>query len=219
MTLPTEAQYQRKPTREQAQKMLLELWEQNPSTELAKLYKWFEPTIPAKPKTAEQWVLKAVPKKDSRYYLLNRYRYSDGCTLVATDGHRIHLVRNMDYSTGYYDKSMNAVDCDARYPDFERVIPKDASEPMRLGDITLEPIITETKKGKFLKTSFKGKPVVATTKPLDLYKIGEVHVQAKYWNDAVSGLNQGALVHMHSPVEGIKIIDGDRIAVIQPIRL
>lgn len=199
-TLPTEAQREKKPTREQAQRYLLELWEQNPSIQLAKLYKWFEPVTPAKPKTAEQWISKALAgRKDVRYYMQNMY--SDGSTLVATDGHRLHLCRNLDYPAGYYDKSLNAIEDDTRYPDFARVIPKDA-EPMRLGDITLEPITTMVK-----------------DKPLDLYKIGETHVNAKYWNDAVSGMSQDAIVHVTEPYNSIKLVDGDRLAIVMPVRM
>ena len=200
MTLPTQAQHEKKPTREQAQKILLKLWEQNPSIDLAKLYKWFEPTVPAKPKTAEQWIMKATAKKDVRYYLQNLY--STGNTLVATDGHRLHLCRNLDYSTGYYDKSLNAIDDEARYPDFERVIPKDASEPLRLGDITPEPMVH-----------------IIKDKPINRVKIHGTCVDAKYWNDATSGMTPEAMVHLGEPFDAVKIVDDDRIAVIMPVRM
>ena len=200
-TLPTVAQAESKPTREQAQRYLLELWEQNPSIQLAKLYKWFEPTVPAKPKTPEQWLLKALAgRTDYRKYLQNRY--SDGNTLVATDGHRLHLCRNLDHPTGYYDKAMNAIEDSARYPDFERVIPKDASEPVRLGDITPEPMVK-----------------VIKDKPHNRVIIQGTCVDVKYWNDAISGLSDDAMVHIREPYDAIKLVDGDRVAVISPIRV
>ena len=73
---------------------------------LASLYAYFMPSLPAKPKTSEQWVAMAMANKDVRYYL--NYIYSDGNRIMATDGHRLHIV-NKSVAQGFYDKQMNNI--------------------------------------------------------------------------------------------------------------
>ena len=88
--------------------------------DISRLYSYFMPPVPAKPKTAEQWVAKAMAKADVRYYL--NYLYSDGKRLLATDGHRLHAMPT-DLEAGFYNTDLVKVDVDARYPDTNRVIP------------------------------------------------------------------------------------------------
>lgn len=88
--------------------------------QLATLYGYFVPALPAKPKTAAQWVQKAVPTKDVRYYLNNANVLAG--KLRGTDGHRLHIAPT-DLVDGYYDKAGNLVEVDGKYPDIDRVIP------------------------------------------------------------------------------------------------
>lgn len=89
---------------------------------IAQLYSFFLPPIPAKCKTPEQWVARAMAKKDeTRNYL--QWIYSDGSRLVATDGHRLHVWVTDTYPAGYYDAALNPVGNMGKYPDIDRIIP------------------------------------------------------------------------------------------------
>ena len=89
--------------------------------QLATLYSFFMPALPAKPKTAQQWVQKAVAVKDVRYYLNNAHASSG--FLRGTDGHRLHIAPIAGLFDGYYDKNGSKIDSDDKYPDVQRVIP------------------------------------------------------------------------------------------------
>lgn len=97
--------------------------------DLATLYRFFQPATPAKPKTPEQWVAKALPKSDARTQLLNRY--SDGERLSATDGHRLHVLHGANLAEGFYDASMQKIELDATFPDIDRVMPGKNPEAYR----------------------------------------------------------------------------------------
>jgi hypothetical protein len=68
--------------------------------ELERLLPFFEPRMPAQAKTSEQWVKKAVGKKDHRSWV--NFMYSDEGYLYATDGHRAHKAPT-DLPSGCYD--------------------------------------------------------------------------------------------------------------------
>ena len=108
----------------------------NFETDISLLLGFFQPSLPAKVKTPEQWVAKFAPKNDIRYYLCN-VCYSDGHSLVATNGHILAKIQTA-LPEGFYDNKtlIPNVKMDAKYPDFQRVIdsaknPKDlhAVEP------------------------------------------------------------------------------------------
>ena len=94
--------------------------------DLATLYAFFLPPVPAKPKTPEQWVARAMAKMDIRDYL--NYLYNDGKKLIATDGHRMHFIKGHETKKGFYNTEMEPLDNDegqcGKYPDADRVIPK-----------------------------------------------------------------------------------------------
>jgi len=102
---------------------------------LAVLYKQYLPAIPAKPKTAFQWIYKAVAKADVRHYLNTAYAESHNARVIGCDGKRLHVAPST-LATGYYDKACTEIKEDARYPDVNRVIPKKANIPVDLDDIT-----------------------------------------------------------------------------------
>lgn len=90
--------------------------------DMVALYAFFVPAVPAKPKTQIQWIYKAVPKNDVRYYL--NQAYCDGEYLVGTDGHRLHAFELEDkLEPGYYNSELVKIECDGRYPDWKRVMP------------------------------------------------------------------------------------------------
>lgn len=91
--------------------------------ELDAFINYFAPAVPKTPKTAFEWVAKAVAESDIRKYL-NFVFVQDGVA-VATDGARVHFA-NVDMPNGYYDaKTGLAVEDKGRYPDWRRIIPRD----------------------------------------------------------------------------------------------
>ncbi len=97
------------------------------SQRLAELYSFFLQKI-TKPKTVEQWLTLALADKfEVRTFL--RHVYSDATCVVATNAHRLHLLKINKYPTGFYDPALNRMlDMDdIPYPDFNRVIPAGGS--------------------------------------------------------------------------------------------
>jgi len=110
--------------------------------DLARLYAFFEPQAPAKPKTVFDWVAKAMAKKDQRHYL--NWVYSDGARIIATNGHRLHIA-HVALEPGFYDKNGTLAHGPeyAVFPDVDRVIPPANPAPVQLADLT--PITTRGK--------------------------------------------------------------------------
>lgn len=103
--------------------------------ELQRLILHFAPSVPSKPKTPEQWVARAVGIKDVRTYI--NYLYSDGVRLVATDGSRAHWCPTT-LAQGYYEpRTLLPVALEDKYPDIDRVIPKESTRPVVLSGDTL----------------------------------------------------------------------------------
>lgn len=91
-------------------------------SEIDSLINYFAPTVPATPKTAFQWVARAVAVNDIRKYL--QFVHVSGGVMRATDGRRLHWAPT-DLADGYYDaKTGLPAKCDTRYPEVLRVIPK-----------------------------------------------------------------------------------------------
>lgn len=91
-------------------------------SEIDSLINYFAPSVPSSPKTAFQWVARAVAINDIRQYL-QFVHVSDG-VMCATDGYRLHWA-NTDLANGYYDaKTGLPAKCDSKFPDVRRVIPK-----------------------------------------------------------------------------------------------
>ena len=125
--LATLAAKRYKPNKRDAQAKIVELAERYPDAmlELSELYTYFRPPQPKKPRSAFEWVAKAVNTKDVRPYL--RYVYVTSAWVTATDGHRMHRAPNAEGLTpGWYLVSGERVTDDApdHYPDIERVIPR-----------------------------------------------------------------------------------------------
>jgi len=157
-----------------------------------KLYAFFLPPIPANPKTPEQWISKAVAKKDIRSYL-NQMHVSNG-RLVATDGHRLHFT-DTDLDDGYYDQNLNKLDIEDRYPDIERVIPAD------------------------LPVYHVDKMDLVVSGNMTAYKINNSHYQKKYIDQALSGLDNPVFHCADNDDSKLLISDGNRHAVIMPCKI
>lgn len=113
--------------------------------QLAGLYAYFMPAPPAKPKTAFDWVAKAISPKDVREYC--RYVYVTQDYITATDGHRLHwTVNTHDMEPGFYDKQGHRLKDpgEYNYPDVDRIKPNRTGaldrykklDPDTLDDIT-----------------------------------------------------------------------------------
>ena len=97
---------------------------------LALLYTHFMPAAPAKPKTLAQWIARAAAgSKDHRYMLQYVYADLSAGQLVATDGHRLHMMplpgEGFDQPGYYCPKTLeylHGVEF-ATYPAFDRIIP------------------------------------------------------------------------------------------------
>lgn len=74
------------------------------SNQLQALLLYFAPPVPARPKTPEQWVAKAVGVKDARTWV--NYLQSDGRYLYGTDGHRVHRCATDLPAGAYCPKTM-----------------------------------------------------------------------------------------------------------------
>lgn len=92
--------------------------------EIDSLINYFAPAVPSAPKTAFQWVARAVAIDDVRQYL-HFVNVSSG-VMRATDGHRLHWATT-DLPDGNYDaKTGLRVDDNfvrGSFPDISRVIP------------------------------------------------------------------------------------------------
>jgi len=178
--------------------------------DLAALYSYFMPVAPAVCKTPEQWVARAMGDRDVRAYL--NYVYSDGERIVATDGHRMHSWKTDKYPAGYYDKMMNPVDVEYKYPDVGRVIPKrcrqDRRSEFEIGDLEVVDLGNDNPKAYRLVYRLK-----------DSDKTGW---QVPYIRDA---LNRGLVLHRlneRGDGTGAMLIDGpfdDCLAVVMPCSL
>lgn len=195
----TRATAMKKPNKKEAHEIVRELISKGALTghEAAALYAYFMPSVPARPKTPEQWVARAVAVNDVRAYL--KYLYSDGKRLIASDGHRLHLCPT-ELPEGYYDTNLQPLDSKnmGKYPDVDRVTPKDGE--------------THTVTAEQLQVEEFGKPVTY------VYRLPHgVMVNKKYWDDAASHLETTTYLVGESRAVRIDYEDG-RLAVIMPLR-
>lgn len=203
--LATAANGSKKPNKKEAVKLFENLLFSNDETSkrvaATALYTFFLPPAPAKAKTAEQWINKAVAKKDVRFYLNNAYKDQTG-RLIGCDGHRMHYVKDQVLEPGYYDAAMNKVDIEARYPDIDRIIPdRDVYNCLGLDELKLD-CIEKTKDGTYC------------------YKIDDcIYINKKYLDDALSGFNDGC-IYFKGASDTITIEDNarTRLAIVMPLR-
>lgn len=174
------------------------------SLALANLYSYFLPSSPKKPKTGAEWVYLAKGKKDMRAYLNYVWQQQNG-DLVATDGHRMHLL-----SGGHYDASTAIdtagapIDGLGRFPDYSRIIPRkeDASAVTTLKNILAAPN-AEISTDKHKRTTIE-------------HNGTSLYVDSGYWSDAVSFMPDDAEVYMFN--DNLLIQHDNKLAVIMCVR-
>lgn len=122
-------------------------------SEIDSLINYFAPSVPSSPKTAFQWVARAVAINDIRQYL-QFVHVSDG-VMYATDGHRLHWA-DTDLTNGYYDaKTGLPAKCDGKFPDVRRVMPK--LERMQEIEALVQPPATEyIKRKQYFTLTYNG---------------------------------------------------------------
>lgn len=148
--------------------------------EIDSLINYFAPSVPTTPKTAFQWVARAVAFNDVRKYL--QYVFVADGVMVATDGHRLHHAAT-DLKNGFYDpKTGMLVEVDAKYPEWRRIIPKRAAMKAHTDSEEWNAILVP-------KTS------------IFAAKIGGVHINKKYLDDALAVPND--------VFEGLGVVAGD----------
>ena len=193
--IATLASKQKKPNKEKAFNTLKDIIKTGADDEkLATLYSFFIPPIPAKSKTLEHWVAKALAKKDIRDYL--KYLYVTKGIMVATDGHRLHCSPiNLD--DGFYNSQLSKIDVNYNYPDIRRVIPNEKD-----------------------MTRFNGELMLSDKEGLSVYKLEDVYIQKTYFDDAMSGITEPE-IYLHGSIDQVLIKDRNsaRFAVVMPIKI
>lgn len=187
----------KKTNKNRAYEIITDLIEQSEAPnddQLAALYNFFIPP-PRKIKTCFQWVNMAVDKKEERYNLRHVY-VADG-VMVATDGHRLHLMPT-DLDEGFYDKNGVRIEVDAKFPDYSRVI-------------------SEMKGERYSWTREDCKVIVSD---VEIYKLSNgATVNKKYWDEATTG-EETVDFYQDGKYDPIRIVfeDPDKIAVVMPGR-
>ena len=208
----TSAAHMKKPTKMHIVHLLRDLMEQDATEfndlQLAELFSFFMPPVPAAAKTPAQWVAKAAAKDDVRYYLNNVY--STGTTLIATNGHHMHWIETDEYAEGYYlPNTLDAVNVDAKYPNTDRVIPKRvASERHRIALEDLEV--------KQVSWQVEGKETLLTS-----YVLPNGTTVQKNYLDAAFNREYDMFAWLPKEKNStirLQSIDGVRNAVIMPVR-
>jgi hypothetical protein len=174
---------------------------------LVDMYNHFQPATPAKPKTPQQWLAKAMAGKgEVRHYL--QYIYADGSNLVATDGNRLHIWTVSDVADGYYDKNMQKINEDAKFPDYKRVL------PLRTGNSRRNSLLTKAE-------LLAGEVKVYSGKEEAINVVGEVWVKKQCLLDALSFWDSSERVEINyeGKMDNITISANDCLAVVMPIRL
>lgn len=177
--------------------------------DLAAIYRYFMPTRPSKLRknfTPFEWVAAAAAKDDVRDYL--NWVYADGSHIMASDGHRAHIMKD-DREPGYYCpvKGVKVHDKDwASYPDVLRRILPDVSE-----GYNRQPGLETT----FHSVNNRLKTNVLTIKGT------ESHVAERYWAEATAW-GDGTVVYTPNDKYRVVRLDipaHDAIAIIMPIRV
>lgn len=188
------------PSKSIAQVIIRDLAEQHPDSlrDLARLYAYFMPPKPKKPKTTLQWVALAAGVKDIRYYL--NYVYVTAEHLTATDGHRLHRAPNTDnLAPGYYHPITGDFAHPpeySEYPDTAKVIPAPGeSVPFELADA--EP----------------GEDALGAP----CYTVRGAAMNARYLRDAMTFM-PAAQIQITASDKAVRLDDGDLLAVIMPLR-
>ena len=196
----------KRPTKKQAFEIVQQLGElaDNPDMiqKLGELYQYFIPPIPAKPKTPEQWVAKAIAGPKDVRSNLGFIRVKNG-VMVATDGLRLHTAPT-GLRDGSYDKALTLIDTTTA-----GVFPLQWGRLTRVngyGGVKLNTLNLEVK-------SINGILRYLITHAINNEKVAIV--DKKYMDDALSYLKYPTLYYK-SPTDRLVLMEGDNVAVISP---
>jgi hypothetical protein len=106
----------------QLDNLLRQITDTQALNKLSEIYSYFMAAQSASPKTIEKWLCKSIANQDVRYYL--NFAYCDGENLIATTGHILARIPNNNQfpADQYFDKQLQPVVHQGKYPDCERVI-------------------------------------------------------------------------------------------------
>lgn len=124
--------------------------------------------------TTTKWLELAASKDKTRFNLCESYR--DKTRLVATDGHRMHIINGLPEVPAHFPSGL-----DAKFPDYKMVIPKDA--PIATIELTLPDL--EALCGRLavmakLVEQETGKKLVGIDASIDTSKDGKHYFCLKY---------------------------------------
>lgn len=172
---------------------------------IGELVRFFTPPVPKKPKNDFQWC--ALAAGDNLVKEMLNYVYVvDEYTMVGCDGHRMHVAPNTENllpgfwcpKTKVKMKELGAV----KYPDYERLLHRGGRSRTDL---------------KWQKESVKGRvSFVAETKGSDG---GRYVFDLKYFEQALSFFTDELDWYPGSGSESALMVEGDRTAVLMPIRV
>lgn len=146
------------------------------------------------------WLVLAMAVKDKRKYI--NYIYSDGLRLVATDGNRMHILKDANIESGFYNKNMTLKHADdwsgaIRYPNISRIIPKDNHKEINFN---------------VLKLDTQMYPSVET----EVYNFDGLKINARYLQEAISYFDE-KIIQYKNKTSAILIEDNNKLAVVMPI--
>jgi len=212
----------KKPTKADAHLIIQDLIQSNALSlrDAVALYTYFRPPIPKKAKTDMDWVAKAIGKGDVRAYL--NYLYSTGDRIAATDGHRLHIIKNPDekkYPEGSYLDVSGVVVSDVedfgfKYPNIDRVIPpEDNQEEVDTQEV-------EQVMARHNPDSKLAEAVTLLPLPVEINGMRQVACSTKYFLDATNQLEEGyrLFVGLGDITPIIRVVHGNRTAIIMPLR-
>ncbi len=141
----------KKPKKDAAFDALLRLIKGDDVTynEKAGLVSYFIPPVPKKSADTLGWIKKHTAQQDVRFYL--NYFYVSGTHIVSTNGHYLAKTENIyGLENGFYNpKTGLKENIDARFPEYNRVIPSEEKTIISLHHCPSA--VYATKKQKFAK--------------------------------------------------------------------
>ena len=207
---------QKSTAQEVVESLYKEATDEHTKQRLAKLYTYFTPPIPKSPKKPLQWINLASGKQDSRPYLDNIY-CANG-ELVATDGHRLHLMKYEDaglteeeykkVENNWIDSNKNIIENvkNFTYPDYPRILPRGTHHE----DLDLTQNFQMSKGEKDVKEIIH----------LNIFGV-EVRYNYRYFREAVQSDKHCKIYCDNCPEGGlvpVLFVFKDRKAVVMPLR-
>lgn len=169
------------------------------SEKLVHLYSYFVPKFKV-PKNEKQWLAVARGQSDVRFYL--NYIYSDGERMIATNGHRAHVVFHKNDPGFYSDEWVKVQDQNfSTFPDVNKVTPSIKDNPITLnaGDL-------------------KQCEIIKLDRVFAYHLHGKTYVKKQYIDQAVSMLPD-AKIHIRDEISTILVRSDEtkNYAVVMPI--